>query len=358
MNDSQMIYVHIPFCKKRCDYCAFVSCTNFQIVEKYFCFLKNEIQSCKYNTKPISSIYFGGGTPSVVDEKYICETLSLIKSKFKIMQNCEISIECNPESTTLSKLKAFYKAGFNRISFGVQSLNEKELLKIGRNQNAVQVKNAMKNALKVGFENLSVDLLLGLEGQTCKSLEKQIEQLNMWGATHLSLYMLMIEENTKLFKNAQNGLYLPLEDEICVQLYDLLFKKLKELGFYRYEVSNFAKNGFICKHNLGYWQMKPYLGFGVSAHSFIDGKRIANPDNFMDYFNGKYNIEKCNQQSLNEEYIMLGLRTIFGVEENFIKNTKQLNLLLQKGIVIKSNSKIRVADDYFGVLNQIILKLI
>lgn len=358
MIDSQMIYVHIPFCKKRCDYCAFVSCTDFDRCEKYFQFLKQEIKQCKHVQLSVSSIYFGGGTPSSVDESYICEILKIIKNKFKIQTDCEISIECNPNTITYKKLKSFFDAGFNRISFGVQSLLQNELEKIGRLQTKRQVQTAMSNAIKVGFKNISVDLLLGLENQSLGSLEKQIELLHVWGATHFSLYMLMIEEGTNLLKNVKDKLYFPLEDEKCVEIYDAVNKKLKCLGYNRYEVSNFAKSGYECRHNLGYWQMKQYLGFGLAAHSFVEERRISNPENFLDYFNGKKEIELCNEQTLDEERVMLGLRTIFGVEERFIKNKQQLSLLLKKGIIEKNNSRIRVADDYFGVLNQIILKLI
>lgn len=356
-NNEQMIYVHIPFCNSKCYYCSFVSCTNFKLTEKYFQSLKKEILKRK-NDKVVSSIYFGGGTPSSVDSAFIVETLNLIKENYLLKENCEISIECNPNSTTKQKLKDYFVAGFNRISFGVQSLNEKSLEKIGRFQNLSQVQNALAWAREANFENISVDLLIGLENQTFDDLKHDINTLYIGGIKHISLYMLMIEDKTKLGDMVLKKQYVPASDDHCVDLYESVVSHLKQLGFERYEVSNFAKEGYECKHNFGYWTMKEYLGFGMASHSFENDTRRENASNFDDYFAEKIEIEKILPKQANEEEIMLGLRTTFGVKESIIKNKKQLDDLLKKGVLKKTDSNVRVSDEYFGVLNQIILKLI
>lgn len=352
-----MIYVHIPFCKRKCYYCAFTSFSDNKIIDQYFNYLKKEIEERK-TSKIVSSIYFGGGTPSCIEDKYICDTLNLIKQNYNLSSDCEITIECNPESVSLFKLKNYYKSGFNRISFGVQSLDEKALSKLGRYQTTNDVKNAILNAIKVGFNNISVDMLLGLENQSFTDLKKELKQLDEWGVEHISLYMLMIEDNTLLKNMVDKKLYNPLSDEICVKYYNKILAYLSSLGFERYEVSNFSKNKKMCRHNIGYWQLKDYLGFGLSAHSLISTNRLANPSNFKDYFKGMYQSENITEDMRVEEVIMLGLRTKFGVNEKYIKNKNNLNDLLKKSIVKKENANIVVCDKYYGVLNQIILKLI
>lgn len=357
MND-QMIYVHIPFCASKCYYCNFVSFANHQNKKIYFEKLCNEIKQ-RRNYKLVSSIYFGGGTPSSVEPEYIEKTINTIKQNYNLSNQAEITIECNPQSTTKEKLEKYFSLGFNRVSFGVQSFDEQLLKKLGRFQNKEQSLNAIKLAKQVGFKSISADLLLGFENQTNIKLRNTLKTLLFVGVNHISAYMLILEEDTPLFKKVQKGeINLPSEDE-TVELYNFLYEFLKQNGFERYEVSNFAKPGFESKHNLGYWQLKEYLGFGLSAHSYDGKTRSANSCNFEDYLNDQNKTQEVlNEQQKREDEIMLGLRTKYGIRKELVENNKNFENLLKEKFIKLENDRVVVNENCFGVLNQIILKLI
>lgn len=357
-NNEQMIYIHIPFCDRKCYYCNFVSFCFPQIQNDYFEKLWHEIKKRKTN-KLITSIFIGGGTPSSVNESYIEKTIKVIRKNFKISKNAEISIECNPQSTNEQKLKAYYDLGINRISFGVQSLDEKKLARLGRFQTVKQVYDAINMAKKVGFSNIGIDLLLGLEGQLESEVIADAKQLIDLGITHISAYMLILEEDTPLYKMVKDKKMILPDDEHTVDIYESLCKFLGKQGFERYEISSFAKEGKLSKHNLGYWQLKEYLGFGVSAHSYVDKYRIANSKNIIDYLqDSNQTKERITKQEYREEVIMLGLRTRFGVNMEFVGKKRIVKQLIKdKFLEIKENN-IVICKDKFGVANQIILKLI
>ena len=358
INKEQMIYIHIPFCTKRCFYCNFVSFCSTEIQPDYFHYLNQEIIQRKTDAL-ITSIFIGGGTPTSVDSDYIVNMLKTIKKHYKVSKKAEITIECNPASTTREKLEAYQKAGIHRISFGVQSLSEEKLKLLGRMQTKQQVFEAIQQAKEVGFDNISVDLLLGLENQTSKEVIADAKTLIDMGITHISAYMLILEEETPLWALVQSGkVVLPTDDE-SVDIYEDLYQYLKSQGFERYEISNFAKNGKLSTHNLGYWQMKEYLGFGVSAHSYINKKRIANSKNVIDYFN-KSNIitESITKARFREEAIMLGLRTKFGVNKEIVGKKRIVKQLIKDNFLQKQGENLVICEDKFGLTNQIILKLI
>lgn len=364
------IYVHIPFCESKCIYCAFSSFVpkNEQIHE-YFEVLNSEIKtkSKKHRNDIVQTIFFGGGTPSVVDSSYIKKTLETIKQNFNLSNDAEISIECNPNSATYEKLCEYKKAGFNRISFGVQSLDEDLLLFLNRRHNKDIALKAIKNAKKIGFNNISADLLIGLQSQTKQNFLTQIDELVDAGITHISTYMLMIEKHTPLNSMKNKKDYIMNDDE-CVELYDDIVEYLNKLGFVRYEISNFSKSGYECKHNQVYWNMGEYLGFGLAAHSFVFGKRIANTSNFKIYLSQK-NYQKSHavtEQEKREEYVMLALRTRDGI------NLKKYKLMFGKDLLEEKKDEIKELDNFveikgdylkikqteFGKTNLIILKLI
>lgn len=356
--NEKMIYVHIPFCETKCAYCNFVSFCAPQIHNDYFEKLYKEIASAKSSSK-ISSIFIGGGTPSSVNQKYITKLLKVIKQNFTLKKACEITIEVNPRSASLEKLTAYKKAGINRISFGVQSFDEGKLKTLGRPQTNKQVFSAIKNAKNVEFKNISADLMLGLMGQSKKEVVKDAKKLINLGVNHISAYMLILEESTQLYNMVQSGkITLPTDDE-SVDMYYALYDYLKSQGFDRYEISNFAKDDLICKHNMGYWQLKEYYGFGVSAHSYINKKRIANSNNVIDYFNDSNQTKEfIKKAQRREELILLGLRTNQGVKQSVVGKKRAVNNLIKDGFVKIKGDNIVICEDKFGLANQIILKLL
>lgn len=369
MND-RMIYVHIPFCDSKCFYCNFCSgIFNDNIKEKYFKKLIDEIKFNSNKNFEISSIYIGGGTPTSVDEKYIELILKTIKKYYKVSKNAEITIEANPCSTTEINLRKYLKCGINRISFGVQSLNNKCLKLIGRKHNKKQAIKSIKLALKCGFKNVSADVLIGIPKQNYRKLKNTIRTLIKLKINHISCYMLINEKGTKLTKLIENKKIKIVSDDKCVQYYNKINMFLKKHKYYRYEISNFANINCQCKHNIGYWQLKEYYGFGLNAHSFIDGKRYSNVCDIKKYIESDFDYEKENLSNLEiiEEMIMLGLRTKFGVDveklkkfgyDILIEKKSKLEYLLKNGVLLIENNNISVCESYYGVINQIILKLL
>lgn len=366
MNREFSVYIHIPFCERKCLYCDFASfVTKKDVKEKYFESLVDEIKTCKYTGKA-KTIYFGGGTPSSVDEKYIKNILDEIKNKFNVQKNAEITIECNPNSVTEEKLGFYKNIGINRISFGVQSLDNKTLKMIGRLHNKDQAINAIQIAKDVGFKNISADLMIGLPTQTKRRLLSDSKTLLDLGINHISTYMLQLEDGTALTQKVKSGEIKVPDDDKCVALYESLTKFLNSQGFERYEISNFAKNKTYSKHNLAYWSRNDYLGFGLSAHSFVDGKRFCNSKKMQDYLNRK-NISKevLTQKDVITEIIMLGLRCKLGVDLKSLKKlgydltkNKAYAQFLQQNILIKNSNKIYLNEKYYGVSNSVICELI
>lgn len=383
MNKKEIsLYLHVPFCNGKCYYCKFFSVINDKsLVEKYFSSIKKEILNKKSLIKDytVKSIYIGGGTPSCVDEKYIIDCLNVIKQNYVVNDNAEITIECNPNSIDKGKLEKYRHAGINRISIGVQSFNNSQLKLIGRLHNKNQAIDAIKLAKSVGFTNISVDILLGLPKESWRKIKNEIKLLKKLDIKHISAYMLILENNTLLYKLVENkSVKLPSDDN-TVNIYNKMLKLLKKFNYERYEVSNFAKIensniNYESMHNKIYWQCGEYIGFGVSAHSHIDNKRFFNAENFDEYYKNvesntlpNNNIENITVNMKIEEIIMLGLRTKFGINIGLlndlgydimaVKKREILNLLSNNIIKIENNY-LKVTDEYFGVLNQIILKLI
>ncbi len=365
-NKDIRIYVHVPFCESKCAYCDFASFVcNENIKQKYFDKLIKEIEECEVKGRTVKSIYFGGGTPSSVEPKFIESVMTAIKNNFEIDENAEITIECNPALNSFEKLKFFKEIGFNRVSFGVQSLDEETLHFLHRRHTKEEALSAIEDAIKAGFTNLSADLMIGVNfnGQ---GLLQDAETLIEKGVKHISAYMLQIEEGTPLYYAYQkDNSLLPTDDE-CVVMYESLVRTLKEKNFNQYEISNFALKGYESKHNLSYWRRDDYIGFGLSAHSFIDGKRFNQPSNFEDYFTDvEIKEEVLTKQQEIEEIIMLGLRCCEGfsiqkvkdlgynVEENF-----EYQKLKETGYINEENGIIKLNEDFYGVSNMIIVKLL
>lgn len=303
------IYVHIPFCVRKCKYCDFVSYANKSAEEKldYVNVLCAEIiaKAKDYSSSHfVDTIFFGGGTPTCLSSEELIKILSCIKQQFKVCEDAEISFEANPKTFDQDKLLKLKEAGFNRISIGVQSFDDNVLNSLGRIHNASEAEDAVKLAKSLGF-NTNLDLMFGVPNQTVDIWKETLEKAISLDTNHISFYSLQLEEGTALYDEYKYGeLVLPSWEDNR-KMYHLACEKLKDAGYIHYEISNAAKPGYTCKHNLKYWSLEEYLGFGLSAHSFIDGKRTDddNPDLKGDFIFTKLRlIEGFNKNEYQERF--------------------------------------------------------
>lgn len=318
------IYIHIPFCQKKCKYCDFISFDNcnMELQEKYIQSLMKEIDNSKIKNE-IKTIYIGGGTPSILDEKYIEEVLKNVRENFKIDDNAEITIEVNPGTVDAEKLQKYKQIGINRLSIGLQSTHDRLLEILGRIHKYEDFVEIYKDARNAGFDNINVDLMLGLPTQTLQEIEKCLQEVIALNPEHISIYSLILEEGTELEKLIKNKNLEMISEDLEREMYWTTKKILEKNGYMHYEISNFAKKGFQSKHNLSCWNQEEYIGFGVSAHSYIDKERFSNTDNIKEYIkNAQENnflkniVLQEKKQTFEEqakEYMMLGLRKIDGV---------------------------------------------
>lgn len=277
------IYIHIPFCRSKCPYCDFYSTPKhtLQLREAFVRALENEIEYYgkawrAYKDKPVESVYFGGGTPSLLDETQFERLMERIRKNFTIEDGAEISMEANPATVTTEKLAAYRRAGLSRLSIGAQSFDSKVLKILGRIHSPAQIEEAFLAAREAGFENISLDLMFGIAGQSPESWENSVKSVIRLAPEHVSLYSLEIMDNTRFAKEHEEGIYRETEESEDRRMYERALEMLEGAGYLQYEISNAAKPGYACRHNLRYWNMGEYLGLGPSAHSFMDGIRYAN----------------------------------------------------------------------------------
>lgn len=324
------IYIHIPFCKQKCFYCDFCSFTNKnEMQEKYVEAVINEIKNITHKEKyTVTTIYLGGGTPSILNPEYIKNILQEIKSSFKILDDAEITIEINPGTVNEEKLKRYKEYGINRLSIGLQSANDKILKNIGRIHDYKQFEETFFFARKCGFKNINVDLMIGLPTQAIEDVKQTLEKIIQKNPEHISVYSLIIEEGTTIEKLInENKLQLPDEETERI-MYWTVVNELKENGYNQYEISNFSKKTYESKHNTNCWKQKQYIGLGTSAHSYLNKKRYSNTNNIEEYIkniqesNISKNItihEEQTEESTMNEYMLLGLRMIQGININEFK---------------------------------------
>lgn len=325
--NSLSLYVHIPFCVKKCLYCDFLSFpleTQAKNVENYVNQLCREIEfkSSQYSGEKyrVVSVFFGGGTPSSIDACYIEKILCKLRSVFAFNKDAEITIEVNPGTVDEDKLTTYYKAGINRLSFGLQSTCNEELKTLGRIHNYETFEKNYALARRVGFTNINVDLMSAIPNQTVTSWEWNLNQIIQLNPEHISAYSLIVEEGTPFY---DMELKLPSEEDERA-MYAMTANMLLKAGYTQYEISNYGKSGFECKHNIVYWKRGDYLGFGLSAASLVGNLRVSNVTNMEDYLLGQYeDTETKELLSLREEMgeaMFLGLRMTEGVsEEAFVK---------------------------------------
>lgn len=374
------IYVHIPFCIKKCKYCDFISFDN--ILEKSQIYCKSLIDTIenveiifpKLNISVnefkenfiINTIYFGGGTPSSIDLDLIIEILKTIKKKFKVANNCEITIEINPGTVNEQKLKNYKDAGFNRISIGLQETHNNILNLIGRIHTYEQFVESFKMARKIGFENINIDLMLGLPNQTLENLEESINRVIELKPNHISLYSLILESGTDLEKSVNAGKLLLPQEDLERKMYHKTKIILEKNGFSHYEISNFAKKGKVSKHNWNCWEQKEYIGLGATAHSYLNGIRYSNSAftetgewNFKD----KIMQEKQTLEEQKKEYMLLGLRKIEGVsiqkfKEKFVENPiflfrEEIEKLVEQQLLVVDGDWIRLTNKGMDLANLV-----
>lgn len=362
MTNNISLYFHIPFCVRKCNYCAFYSIpgTDDSVRQAYFEALKRQISFFE-TEKEVKTVYFGGGTPPVLGIKRICELLCLLKSRFKLSADCEITVEVNPKTVDFESLCELRSAGFNRLSVGVQSADDSVLHQLGRIHNFGEAVLCISDAGRAGFENISADLIFALPYSGEKPFLQSIRDIIATGVKHISAYSLQIEEGTPIYANRKQ-LEFPDEDAEEAQ-YDGLCAVLRENGFDHYEISSFAKEGYESRHNMNYWSGNEYFGFGAGAHSYYNGKRFS-AECDVNRFIEKSAIsllaptDYCQSapisaQEATDERIMLGLRTKYGArvpDDKF----KTAEMIAKQGYGEFENGVLRLNSKGFRVSNAII----
>lgn len=317
------LYIHIPFCVRKCNYCDFCSFPAGEAkIRSYMEQLCREIRSWKEEMKRqrLATVFIGGGTPSILQEAWILRMMEAVWDTFQQTEGIEVTIEANPGTVTREKLHAYRQAGINRISFGLQSMQKKELEYLGRIHDRKDFLESYENARQEGFQNINVDLMSGIPLQTLSSFERTLRETAQLEPEHISAYSLIVEEGTAFAKDPKLEQLLPSEGD-DVKMYEMTGEILEDYGYHKYEISNYAKDEMECRHNLGYWSQIPYLGVGLFASSYLDGKRFCQTRSMDEYlgqkdFQKEYHIaERQTEQEEMEEFMFLGLRKTKGVSE-------------------------------------------
>lgn len=372
------LYIHIPFCNSKCNYCAFVSSVvSDDLKEQYVDALIKEItlRSKTFGAeRVVETIYIGGGTPSSLPVGAITRMMTAIYNNFVVSNDAEITIEINPNTLTREKAEEYLMCNISRFSVGLQVAQSRLLGIIGRMHKYLDYKNTILLLQSAGATNISTDIMLGLPSQTKEDIKETIKLINGLGVQHISSYLLSVEEGTKFYKMQQDGeLNLPTEKE-CIEMYNTVYHELKKYGYNRYEFSNFAKEGFESKHNKVYWSRGEYLGLGVSAHSFVDNYRMANTSSITDYLvhisKNEFPLEckeELDETDAKEETILLSLRLKSGIDlagykaqfgVDLIDEKKEtIDLLIKNGFLKIEGNNLIATDEGFMVLDKIISML-
>ena len=375
------LYIHIPFCVKKCAYCDFLSgpASNQQI-EEYVQALIEEIRYYKEFAKnyEVSTVFWGGGTPSLLTGEQMKALMETLGQTFFIRQNAEITMEANPGTVTVEKLLACQKAGINRISFGLQSVNNEELKMLGRIHTYEEFLESYEAARKAGFQNINVDLISAIPKQTVSSWEQTLQTIISLQPEHISAYSLIVEEGTPFAKLYGEGCelehLLPSEEEER-RMYERTEELLQEAGYHRYEISNYAKEGDECQHNLGYWERKEYLGLGLGASSLIEETRFHNTDEMEEYLRDANNPillrreqEKLDRQEQMEEFVFLGLRKIRGIQEEKFAEMfgediwdcygRNLERVIKEGLLEREEGVLRLTRKGIDVSNYVFYEIL
>lgn len=374
---NSALYIHIPFCDHKCIYCDFYSIITSDNVQSFLSSLKKETEyfSKLYSEDRIfTSIFFGGGTPSLMQPEYLQDIITHLKNNFTVDDNAEITMETNPGTVNKDKLKRFKEAGINRISIGIQSFDEDELKFLTRIHDKQTAKQTVYDAADVGFENISVDLIFNLPNQTKEKWIENLQTAIELPIKHISTYSLILERGTILNKLVLDGKVKMQDDDYDADLYETTINFLLSNGFYQYEVSNFTKSGYECLHNNAYWRYRDYLGLGTSSHSFVNGKRWWNYSSLKKYIsevelNGHavMNSESLTNNQMHNEYIMLALRSS-GLDlndykkkysEDWInKNNSYFELLKNEKLLTVKDNWIKLTSKGYAVCDEILKNIL
>ncbi len=361
--ETDAVYIHIPFCNYICAYCDFCKVFyNKKYINKYLNTLEKEIKT-NYRGELITSLYIGGGTPSSLSIDELEKLLDILKI-FNLSKDCEFTFESNPDSLTIDKIKLLKKYGVNRVSLGVETINNKLQDIIERRTDKDTVINCIINIKNIGITNINVDLIYAIKGETLEDLKQDLEFLISLDVPHVSTYSLIIEDNTKLkINNIKN-----IDKSLDREMYDTISSILKDNGYIHYEISNFARVGYQSKHNLKYWENKHYYGFGTGASGYIDNIRYTNTRSITKYIDGKfiYNTEVLTKKDEMFYEIMLGFRTNKGINKKEFNDKYNVNIkdvfdykkLVINRILEENNNYLKVNEEYFYVLDEVLMKLI
>ena len=355
------VYLHIPFCKSRCSYCDFATDVyrDSASVERYVDALCEEMPGATGSTISVDTIYFGGGTPSLLSAKQVERILRSIEAEFDISGNAEITMEMNPATVNPQTLAGYRSLGINRASFGVQTFNDRDLKLLSRGHDANDARSTFRMLRDTGFDNVSFDLIAGLPGQTLEDWMSNLEKAIAMAPEHLSLYLLEIHEGTPLAEQIRSGRRPMPDDELSAEMYELMLDRLAESGYQQYEISNFSRPGFESRHNTKYWRLDPVYGFGVSAHSFDGFQRYANERDTAAYV--KRIEEFAGAEVMREridaasEFLFLGLRLTAGVRVSEYHRRFGINIIEKYAdeiVRLKDAELIEFADDWIRLTRK------
>ena len=346
-------YIHIPFCNKICSYCDFCKLYyDEKFVNRYLDELEKEIKSI-YKGEVLDTIYIGGGTPSSLNNKQLEKLFEILKL-FNKSETVEFTIESNFENINEEKLLIYKKNGINRLSFGLESINENNLTFLNRNITKEKINNTINSCRSLGFNNINIDLIYALPVEDISILKNDLDYIFSLDIEHISTYSLMIEDHTMLKINSIEN----ISEELDYEMYKLICKEMKKNNYYHYEISNFSKPGYESKHNLCYWNNDNYYGFGLGASSYIDNKRITNTRSINKYLKGNYRLDiiELSNNDLIEYKIMLNLRKAEGISLEEVK--LDVRDLVKEGLLIEENNRVRIPEEKWYVSNEIILRVL
>lgn len=359
------IYLHIPFCVRKCGYCDFLSfAAGVEVRERYVERLLEEIKQSRElgQRYKVATVFIGGGTPSILEGEGIARILKQIQAVFSLQEDAEITIEANPGTVNREKLGIYRAVGINRISFGLQSTEDKELKRLGRIHTYQEFLESFEMAREAGFQNINVDLMSALPGQTLESWCKTLERITKLSPEHISAYSLILEEGTDFYRKYQGHQeYLPSEEEERL-MYECTGEILSRWGYQQYEISNYAREGYRCRHNLGYWERAEYKGYGLGAVSLLENIRMTNQTDIKEYLRGNYakSEEHLTEEAIREEYFFLGLRKTEGVEIGIYQEHYQelLYKLQMQQLLAEKDGRIYLTKRGIDVSNYVFAQFI
>ncbi len=359
------LYIHIPFCIRKCAYCDFLSAPAApEVQEAYVGQLLQEIAASKKLPEDYEAVtvFFGGGTPGILKGELLCTILRALRDRFSVREDAEITVEANPGTVNRDKLVQYREAGVNRISLGLQSADNQELKLLGRIHTWEQFLESFQLARETGFRNINVDLMSALPGQTTESVHRTLERVLTLSPEHISAYSLILEEGTPFYKRYEgHPELLPSEEEERQMYYDTR-DRLCACGYEHYEISNFAKPGYACRHNLGYWERTDYKGFGLGAASLLENVRYTNQTDLTEYLKGNFagTEEPLTEQAVREEYFFLGLRKMEGVEPGRYREhyEERIQRLQAQQLLEEKDGRIRLTERGTDVSNYVMAQFL